>query len=378
MRIKAWPLLALLLGAPAQAQPIDETAAEGRYGSPYSHQGAQKTMCARSAAQMHVKCIRENSASPPACGRRDGVAADVQRTSAPSSGCVSSTRTPAGTTEGEGETARLININRNNTAAGRSLPRENPVPGGIVFVPVAAETEPVPEVHYDNQRVLVLPHAGKWQAVVGLPLSLRPGTQVLQVNGRDGQRRELSFAVQPKQYAEQYLTLKDRRMVEPSAEDLARIARETEVIQRVFTTWTDLSMKSLQFSLPARGHISSVFGLRRFFNNEPRQPHSGIDIAGPVGTPVTAPLAGTVANTGDYFFNGKTVFIDHGQGLISMFNHLSRITVAPGMRVDRGEKIGEIGMTGRVTGPHLHWTVSLNNSRVDPALFLPENIQGAE
>jgi murein DD-endopeptidase MepM/ murein hydrolase activator NlpD len=82
-----------------------------------------------------------------------------------------------------------------------------------------------------------------------------------------------------------------------------------------------------------------------------------------------------VANTGEYFFNGKTVFIDHGQGLISMFNHLSRVTVTPGARVNTGEKIGEIGMTGRVTGPHLHWTVSLNNSRVDPALFLHEDIQ---
>jgi hypothetical protein len=257
----------------------------------------------------------------------------------------------------------------------QTLPRESPVPGGIAVVPVAAETEPAPEVYYDNQRVLVVAHAGKWQAVVGLPLSLSPGTQAVQVNGRDGQRREFSFTVQPKQYAEQYLTLKDRRMVEPSAKDLARIEREQKVIRKVFGTWTDRPLTSLQFTPPARGRLSSVFGLRRFFNNESRQPHSGIDIAGPVGAPVTAPLAGTVAETGEYFFNGKTVFIDHGQGLISMFNHLSRITVRRGGRVGTGEKIGEIGMTGRVTGPHLHWTVSLNNSRVDPALFLPEDMQ---
>lgn len=255
------------------------------------------------------------------------------------------------------------------------LPRENPVPGGIVVLPVAPDTEPAPEVYYDNQRVLLVPHAGKWQAVVGLPLTLSPGTQAVQVNGHDGQRHEFSFTVQPKQYAEQYLTLKDRRMVEPSAEDLARIEREQKVIRKVFETWTDRPLTSLQFSSPAHGRLSSIFGLRRFFNNEPRQPHSGIDIAGPVGTPVSAPLAGTVVETGEYFFNGKTVFIDHGQGLISMFNHLSRITVRSGARVNTGEKIGEIGMTGRVTGPHLHWTVSLNNSRVDPALFLPDDFQ---
>jgi murein DD-endopeptidase MepM/ murein hydrolase activator NlpD len=160
-------------------------------------------------------------------------------------------------------------------------------------------------------------------------------------------------------------------MVEPTAEDLARIEREQEIIRRAFATWTEEPLSSLQCRLPVHGRISSVFGLRRFFNNEPRQPHSGLDIAAPIGTPVLAPLAGTVIETGEYFFNGNTVFLDHGQGLISMFNHLSRILVRPGVRVETGQKIGEVGMTGRVTGPHLHWTVSLNNSRVDPELFLP-------
>ena len=160
-------------------------------------------------------------------------------------------------------------------------------------------------------------------------------------------------------------------MVEPSAEDLVRIERETGIIRAVFTTWSDLPLKSLQFRLPVQGRISSIFGLRRFFNNEPRQPHSGIDIAAPSGAPVVAPLAGIVVESGEYFFNGKTIFLDHGQGLVSMFNHLSRILVERGKRVETGEKIGEVGMTGRVTGPHLHWTVSLNNSRIDPELFLP-------
>ncbi|MCR4346572.1 MAG: peptidoglycan DD-metalloendopeptidase family protein [Sulfuricaulis sp.] len=253
------------------------------------------------------------------------------------------------------------------------LPRENPVPGGIVIIPLGSDTEPAPVVQYDNQRVLVVSHAGKWQAVVGLPLSLAPGLQAIQVSDREGQQHEFSFTVQPKNYAEQRLTIKDKRMVEPSAEDLARITREQEIIRQLFTTWTDRPLNSLQFSQPARGRISSIFGLRRFFNDEPRQPHSGIDIAGPTGTPVAAPLAGTIVETGEYYFNGKTVFIDHGQGLISMLNHLSRILVRRGAHVNTGEKIGEIGMTGRVTGPHLHWTVSLNNSRVDPALFLPQD-----
>ena len=263
-------------------------------------------------------------------------------------------------------------------AQGQNLPRENPVPGGIAIIPVAPDSEPAPEVHFDNRRVLVMPHAGKWQAVVGLPLALAPGPQTLAIGDRAKPRQEFSFTVQPMTYAEQRLTVKEKRMVEPSARDLVRIAREQKIIRRVFATWTDQPFNSLRFAPPAPGRISSVFGLRRYFNDQPRQPHSGLDIAGPVGTPVAAPLAGIVAETGDYFFNGKTVFIDHGQGLVSMFNHLSRIAVKRGARVDTGDKIGEIGRTGRVTGSHLHWSVSLNDSRVDPALFLPEDFQNTK
>lgn len=257
-------------------------------------------------------------------------------------------------------------------AQAQELPRASPVPGGIVIVPLAPDSVPAPVVHFAGHRVMVARHAGRWQAIVGLPLTLAPGPQIVTAVDSRGVTREYSFTVQPKEYAEQRLTVTDQRMVDPSAEDLLRIERESEIIRRVFAAWTDTSISSLRFGLPARGPISSVFGLRRFFNNEPRQPHSGIDIAAPVGTKVVAPGAGTVIETGEYFFNGKTVFIDHGQGLISMFNHLRRITVERGARVTQGAKIGEVGMSGRVTGPHLHWSMSLNDSRVDPALFLPE------
>lgn len=124
---------------------------------------------------------------------------------------------------------------------------------------------------------------------------------------------------------------------------------------------------------PVRGRESSAFGLRRFFNGEERNPHSGLDVAMPTGTPVVAPAPGKVVLTGDFFFNGNSVFIDHGQGLITMVCHLHNIGVTEGTEVQAGDQIGTIGATGRATGPHLHWTVSLNNARIDPRLLLADD-----
>ena len=126
----------------------------------------------------------------------------------------------------------------------------------------------------------------------------------------------------------------------------------------------------LRMYAPVPGRRSGSFGLRRIFNGQSRNPHSGMDIAAATGTPVRAPLAGRVIDTGDYFFNGNTVWLDHGGGLLSMYCHLSAVDVKPGDALQTGERLGAVGATGRVTGPHLHWSISLNRAMVDPALFI--------
>jgi len=254
-------------------------------------------------------------------------------------------------------------------AATAELPQSSPVPGGITIIAVGPDSAPAPIVQFQKQRVLVVRANGLWQAVVGLPLSLDTGEQQLDISDR-GAERTLAFHVLPKEYEAQYLTLANKRQVDPTPEDLKRITREQALSNRAFATWSEILADDLRFNLPARGRFSSAFGLRRFFNNQARQPHSGLDIAAPEGTPVLAPAAGTIIETGNYFFNGNTVFIDHGQGLVSMYNHLSRISVKKGARVARGQRIGAVGKTGRVTGAHLHWSVSLNRVMVDPALFV--------
>ena len=257
--------------------------------------------------------------------------------------------------------------------AAPAYPRAEPVPGGIAIVPLAPTDEPAPSAWYNAQRVLVRRNGNDWEAVVGIPLAVRPGIQRLKVKPAKGRSYYREFSVAAKQYETQHITLKNKRMVNPYAKDLERIRKEKKTILTALATWNETPEVQTRFILPVEGRLSSPFGLRRYFNEQPRKPHSGLDIAAKEGSAIRAPAAGTILTTGNYFFNGNTVFLDHGQGLVTMYCHMSEIDVKPGQQVKQGEIIGKVGMTGRVTGPHLHWGVSLNNARVDPGLFVEQN-----
>lgn len=247
--------------------------------------------------------------------------------------------------------------------------RAEAVPGGVADVAIAPASAPRPQVQFNGHPVLLTQQDDGWHALVGLSLDTPVGPHRVDVT-LAGETRSIPFTVGDKAYPVQKLTIRNPKMVTPDPADLARIETERKTQIDVRSQFRDVSIARTDLDLPADGRLSSRFGLRRVFNGEPRAPHTGLDVAVPTGTPIRAPADGVVTLVDDLYFNGKTVFVDHGQGFVTMVCHLSDTTVTPGQPVRRGEVLGQSGMSGRATGPHLHWSVYLNGAAVDPALFI--------
>ena len=253
-------------------------------------------------------------------------------------------------------------------AAAVDLPQHRSVPGGVAVIDLGASREP-PRVSFGTVPVLVVGDTARWTAVVGLALGTQPGTSHIVVHRAGAADVRQPFVIDSVRYAQQRLTVAPGK-VDLSKQDIDRYERERAHLAQVAATFSDIVPASLRLRQPAAGLRSSSFGMRRIFNGQSRNPHSGMDIAASAGSPVIAAAAGSVIDSGDYFFNGKTVWLDHGRGLLTMYCHLSAISVRPGDTVEAGDVIGSVGSTGRVTGAHLHWSVTLNRVMVDPVLFL--------
>jgi murein DD-endopeptidase MepM/ murein hydrolase activator NlpD len=225
-------------------------------------------------------------------------------------------------------------------------------------------------VRWSGHDVPFMRSGDRWLAFVGVDLDSRPGDHAVDVTFKyaDGRTRVVHepVAVSAGQYPTTELQVEER-YVELSPEDQARADREAAETSAIYDTFTPERYWSEAFEIPVRGAKDGRnFGHRRVFNGQPRAPHSGADLRATTGTPIYAANRGRVVLAKNLFFSGNAVFIDHGFGLFTTYLHLSKIDVAVGDIVERGQQLGLAGATGRVTGPHLHWGVRLVDARVDP------------
>lgn len=264
-------------------------------------------------------------------------------------------------------------------ANAHALPEHSPWPGGIGILHFPGESKP--EVIVDGKAALLVRTENEWVAIIAIPLDQEAGGQLIATvtlprsdrgSHSDNNSEKHYIDIQPNNYREQHLNV-DRKYVEPDPEQLERIFAERKIIDAALANVSDVPLANVSMRAPVDGSRSSSFGSRRFFNGQARSPHKGMDITASSGTVIVAPMQGTITATGDYFFNGNTVIIDHGQGLVSLYCHLSAIDSKEGQRVAAGSPIGKVGATGRVTGAHLHFATYLNGNAVDPALLLSDD-----
>ncbi len=253
----------------------------------------------------------------------------------------------------------------------KAFPRNNLKPGGVAVIAVAPATHTKPNATYFSKPIALIKGKQNWLGVVGISLKAKTGKHLIRITGSNNNTYTKSFRINPHKYRTQRLTIKNKNKVNPNKKSQKRIEREFFLKKKLKKTFSN-NAPHLNFIRPTSGRDSGRFGLRRILNKQKRSPHSGMDIAAPKGRSVKAAESGTVLFAGDLFFTGQVIYLDHGNGLLSLYAHLSKLNVKQGQKVKRGDIIAKVGKTGRATGPHLHWSVYLNGNAVDPALFLPK------
>lgn len=207
--------------------------------------------------------------------------------------------------------------------------------------------------------------------VIGLGRDF-PRQAEITVSDQNGVIKKFQYPVKPRDYKIQKVNGVPAKTVNPGAEHLARIRKESALVKEARKAITSRQDFRSAFSWPLLGPITGVYGSQRYYNGEPRRPHFGVDVGAPTGTRVSAPAGGLVTLAyDDMFFSGGTLIIDHGHGLSSTFIHLSKILVDQGAEVEQGQVVAEVGATGRATGPHLDWRMNWFDQRVDPTFLVP-------
>jgi murein DD-endopeptidase MepM/ murein hydrolase activator NlpD len=252
------------------------------------------------------------------------------------------------------------------------LPGNSIVQGGIEPVYVIGALDTVTGTFDGEQLPFVRTAPDSFYTLLAVDMNKKPGSYELVVRPGlfDGKAEKLvrDITVLDAKFPVQKLTLPPAKVF-PDSAATARIKRETALRNRKWKAWSKRPYWSDKFIVPLKGELKR-FGSRRVINGAARSPHSGVDISAPEGAPVIAPAGGKVLLTGDFFFTGKTVYLDHGLGMIGMFFHLVEINVADGEMVEQGQVIGKVGSTGRATGPHLHWGIRWRGKRINPASLL--------
>lgn len=238
----------------------------------------------------------------------------------------------------------------------------SPGPGDIMVVTVKKASGPV-EGTFKGKKVYFNVSKDSVKAVLGIDLFTEPGQYPLDIQAA-GTALHYVVTVSKKDYPTQRLTL-PKDMVELSPENEARVERE---LKKMATIWPNENplVWSGNFINPLEGEIGTIFGVRRIINKITKNPHSGVDVSGNEGDPIRAPNNGVVTLVDNQFYSGNSLVIDHGQGIYTMFFHLSKVLVRQGQQVKKGDTIALVGATGRATGPHLHWGVRIQGARVDP------------
>ena len=247
-------------------------------------------------------------------------------------------------------------------------------PGGI-YITEISKAEYNQELLIDGQKILKWNKNNKFYVLYGLSYHLKTKQHRLEIKNKDGAvLREIGINIVQKSFRTQKINV-NKKYTKPTDKVLEKIKKDRIKLVKARKIWFE-NNPDMEFILPVKGITTGVFGTKRFYNGIEGNYHNGFDIAADTGTPIVAPSSGKITLTGNFFYNGKSIILDHGRGLKSIMIHLDEILVEENQYVEKGQIIGKVGTTGKSTGAHLHWSVLVNNTYIDPELLIDKSAIG--